>query len=388
MTTTLHFKIYNYVNELPGSWDGFVLHDIFLQTSFLKALEQSCPSNITSFYIAVFNSDLLVGVAIIQRVEMYLDDVFRKTSDNPLKRIAKTLVARIVKGNGLVVGNLMHTGQHGLYYNKKTISQSLYLNQIFKAINVISEEIKIKYGKTIRIIGFKDYFENDEIHHSAELFYKRNMYKVQVQPNMVLSINSEWRTIEDYVLSLKKKYKRRFKTAINKRKNITSKELSVEGVEINSEKLYILYKNVSDNAKVNSFILPKDHFISLKKNLQNNFKVFGYYIEEELVGFYTLILNVDYLETYFLGYNKLLQSKNQIYLNMLFDMLSFAIRNNFKSIVYARTAMEIKSSVGAKPYTMHIYMKHTNNFIANTILKFVVNTLNPIKKWEERHPFK
>ncbi|MGB6268131.1 MAG: GNAT family N-acetyltransferase, partial [Olleya sp.] len=148
------------------------------------------------------------------------------------------------------------------------------------------------------------------------------------------------------------------------------------------------YKCVSDNAKVNSFVLHDKHFFNLKKELNNQFKLFGYYINDQLVGFYTLILNNNELETYFLGYDPELQHKHQLYLNMLYDMLTFGIENNFKKVVYARTAMEIKSSVGAKPHTMHIYMKHTNNFIANTALKFIVKTLNPIKKWEERHPLK
>lgn len=76
-----------------------------------------------------------------------------------------------------------------------------------------------------------------------------------------------------------------------------------------------------------------------------------------------------------------------MYLNMLFDMAQYGIENRYKSIVYARTAMEIKSSVGAKPKTMKIYMKHTN-FLANSMLKLIVKYLNPVTKWVERHPFK
>ena len=69
-------------------------------------------------------------------------------------------------------------------------------------------------------------------------------------------------------------------------------------------------------------------------------------------------------------------------------MLDFAITNGYKKVVYARTAMEIKSSVGAKPNAMSIYIKHTDNLILNPTLKYIVNTLNPTSKWEERHPFK
>jgi hypothetical protein len=68
-------------------------------------------------------------------------------------------------------------------------------------------------------------------------------------------------------------------------------------------------------------------------------------------------------------------------------MVSYGIENNFSSIVYARTAMAIKSSVGAKPTKMFIYMKHTN-WIMNTLLKYIFKLMNPKQNWEERHPFK
>jgi hypothetical protein len=50
--------------------------------------------------------------------------------------------------------------------------------------------------------------------------------------------------------------------------------------------------------------------------------------------------------------------------------------------------MEIKSSIGAKPHHMSLYLKHTNNVIANAILKAVVKYANPVRDWDERHPFK
>jgi hypothetical protein len=106
-----------------------------------------------------------------------------------------------------------------------------------------------------------------------------------------------------------------------------------------------------------------------------------------LIGFYTLILNNDVLETYFLGYDEEHQYPNQMYLNMLYDMSEFAIVNNFSSIVYARTAMEIKSSVGAEPRKMNVYLKHTNPFM-NASLKRIFKLMNPTQQWEERHPFK
>ncbi len=369
------------------SWDELSTRDIFLKTSFLGGLEKSAPKNISSYYIGIFKSNELVGVAIIQRVEMYADDIFRKSSNNRLKQLAKQLVSKIVKGNALVIGNLMHTGQHGFYFEIEKLSQDQFLNTLEKAIQELTLHIRTRFNKKIRIIAFKDYFEDDNIHKSYQFFKKNNLYRAMVQPNMVLSIDKEWKHPEDYITAFNKKYRRRYKTARKKFANIESRELDAEYIETNSKTIFELYETVSDNAKVNSFKLQKHHFTCLKNHLKDRFRVFGYFINEELVGFYTLILNNEILETYFLGYNKNLQNQHQMYLNMIFDMAFFGIENKFKSIVYARTAMEIKSSIGAKPKTMHIYLKHTNNFVANTILRCIVKYMNPIQKWEERHPF-
>lgn len=383
----IDYKIYNSVSELPQSWNDLPIKDVFLKTPFLKGLEQSSPGNISSYFVGVFKNDLLVGVAIIQRVQMYLDDVFRRTSNNILRQIGKKLISNFVRGNGLVVGNLMHTGQHGIYFNTNYISQEDFLSTIKKAIDDLSIQIKKTFKKKIRIVGFKDYFEEDSIHKSTDFFKNQNLFKVQVQPNMLFQVSNYWNCTDDYISSFNKKYKRRYKTARKKSAELICKELDESFIRRHSNDLFNLYENVSDNARVNSFKLSKNHFLSLKENLKDSFKVYGYFLDDTLIGFYSLILNYDTLETYFLGYNQGLQHKYQMYLNMLFNMASFGIENNFKTIVYARTAMEIKSSIGAKPNTMHVYVTHTNSIIANTILKLVVKYMNPIRKWEERHPF-
>jgi len=384
----IDFKIYNSTSELPDSWNILPTDDLFLKTDFLKGLEESYPKNISAFYIGVFKSEELVGVAIIQRVEMYLDDVFRQKSSYCIKQFAKEAISKIVKGNALVVGNLMHTGQHGIYFNSKEVSQDQYLQTLKKAIIELSAQIKKRFNKNIRIIAFKDYFDGDEIHNSGGFFKENKLYKVQVQPNMMLSVRPNWKTRKDYSLDLNKKYRRRYKTAIKKGSSIEKRELNLDEIQELNQEIFSLYKNVSDNAGINSFILSKNHFLNLKQHLKEKFRVFGYFKNNKLVGFYSLILNHKTLETYFLGYDHEYQRELQMYLNMLYDMAGFAIDNDFVSVVYARTAMEIKSSIGAKPRAMHIYLKHSNNLIANTILKLIVKYMNPIRKWEERHPFR
>lgn len=384
----IEFKLYNTAKDLPKeTWNSLTSHDVFLQQHYLEAFEKVSPTTISMYYLGVFNDNRLAGVAIIQRVQLYLKDMFRNGGATCFKEYVKKVLSRILKGNILVVGNLTHTGQHGIYYDKSAISQTDFINTIFRAVNDLQSIIKIQTQKRVRMILFKDYFEKDMIHLETGLFESERFYKLKVQPNMIMHTRNTWLNEQDYVADKTTKYRTRYKRARKRKKDVLTKELTVEDLKKYSETIYSLYKNVSNNASFNTFILPENHFLSLKENLLEDFRVFGYFLEDHLIGFYSLILNKDILETYFLGYDSEHQYTNQLYLNMLYDMASFAIDNKFKTIVYARTAMEIKSSVGASPKQMFIYLKLTN-LIANTLLKQGFNLMNPKQEWKERNPFK
>ena len=93
------------------------------------------------------------------------------------------------------------------------------------------------------------------------------------------------------------------------------------------------------------------------------------------------------MDTYFLGYDDSIQRENMLYLNMLYDMIAYSIKKDFKEIVFARTALEIKSSVGAKPITMYGLISHTNPLV-NPYMSIIFKYLEPKTIWQQRNPFK
>ncbi|HEX9151474.1 MAG TPA: 8-amino-7-oxononanoate synthase, partial [Flavobacterium sp.] len=58
-----------------------------------------------------------------------------------------------------------------------------------------------------------------------------------------------------------------------------------------------------------------------------------------------------------------------------------------KEIIFARTALEIKSSVGAKPVKMYGFIEHSNPII-NPYMPKIFKYLEPETIWQERNPFK
>jgi len=357
-----------------------------LTTPYLKALEQSLPSNIFLYYVGILKNEKLVGIILIEHVKVYVRDMFQKRSSSIFKTFLRNSISMMLRGNILVVGNLTHTGQHGMSFLANEISLEIYFNTLIKATKDVENIVKNNFGKKINLLLFKDFFLDDKFNELTLIFQSERFSKVRVQPNMIMLLEPQWKKMEDYVNSLNKKYKTRYKRAQKKFGNFEKIELDEKAIEDYSNILHELYGNVSNNAKFNTFFLPENHFLSLKKELRENYKIFGYFSKTTLVGFYSLILNDKVLETYFLGYDSEHQQPNQLYLNMLYDMLDFAISNRFETVVYARTAMEIKSSVGAEPKEMLMYIKHTNRY-ANAVLKFIFNFIKPNQKWEQRHPF-
>jgi hypothetical protein len=125
----------------------------------------------------------------------------------------------------------------------------------------------------------------------------------------------------------------------------------------------------------------------MKENLGENFRVFGYLSENQLIGFYTIIINNKDVDTYFLGYKKDCQKEKQIYLNMLLDMVKFGIENRSERIIFGRTALEIKSTIGAEPTEIFGLIKH-KNFMINSFLKTIFPSVSPKAEWIQRKPFK
>jgi nucleoside-diphosphate-sugar epimerase len=126
---------------------------------------------------------------------------------------------------------------------------------------------------------------------------------------------------------------------------------------------------------------------------QHSYKAFfssilrGYYLENQLVGFTTVIRHGNELETYFLGYDDTIQREKMLYLNMLYDIIGCGIIQGFERIILGRTALEIKSSIGAIPVQLNGLMRHTYSLVHRN-LSWIFPLLEPEANWIQRHPFK
>jgi predicted N-acyltransferase len=204
---------------------------------------------------------------------------------------------------------------------------------------------------------------------------------------MIFELQKNWQNHEDYIAAFSKKYRDQYKRSHKKALEITTQDLSLEEILRQEERINELYHHVAKNAPFNTFFLAKNHFSTFKKQCGERFKLVGYYLEGKLVGFHTLLLNGTVLETYFLGYDDQVQKEKMLYLNMLYNMTKFGIENRFEKIIFGRTALEIKSSIGAEPIMMSGFIYHTNKWV-NKLMSKIFPQLEPTLVWQQRHPFK
>jgi predicted N-acyltransferase len=270
----------------------------------------------------------------------------------------------------------MLTGQHAVSFSEKAIKSAVLvtLKNYLATLNPAPHHTIFKDFEN----ADRSLFDLPEFNISLEF---------SSQPNMFLSLRSEWKLESDYVQTLTKKYRDQYKRARKKAEGIEKRQLSLEEIKKWETEIYDLYRHVADHAPFNTFFLAKNHFYSLKKELGDDFRFFAYFENNELIGFNTLIHHDEILETYFLGYDEKVQREKMLYLNMLYDMIGCSIHNGFKRINFGRTALEIKSSVGAQPEQLYGWMQHENKLI-NRYLSYFFKLLEPEVKWIERSPFK
>lgn len=382
MKNALHFKIFPSTNLLPENWDNLAENNIFLSKKYLEVFEKSAPENMVCHFIGIFKEDHLEGIAVSQFLDLNKLESFGER-DKCLKTSVRNFIFKNFSSHVLFIGNNMLTGQNAFHFSEN-IDRNLGLKSLRKSSKAIKEIFKNK-GQKVHLVSFKDFDAKEILDFKSGGF--EDYFKFSTQPNMIFEIRENWKTFDDYVLDLSKKYRDQFKRSRKKSEGISKRKMALEDIINYEETIYALYFHVAKNAPFNTFFLAKNHFRVLKEILKDDFRFYGYFLENQLIGFNTLIKNGRSMDTYFLGYDDTLQKEKMLYLNMLYDMISYSISKGFKKIVFARTALEIKSSIGAKPVEMFGFIQHSNSLI-NKKIDAIFDYLEPKTDWNERNPFK
>jgi hypothetical protein len=147
-----------------------------------------------------------------------------------------------------------------------------------------------------------------------------------------------------------------------------------------------LYQKVATNAAFNLGDFNLATYKDLKEKLGENYILKTYWLADKMVGFMSGIINQNSLDAHFVGIDYQLNREYAIYQKMLYNYIEIAINRDLKTINFGRTASEIKSSVGAEPQDLTMYLRHKKS-ITNKILKLFLQRVQPTP-FHQHFPFK
>lgn len=384
------FHIYDRLAQLPINELHALIPETkpYLRHDFLAAMEAAAKEELSFRYVLVYKNRKPVSFNYFQiasfdvgRTVSYTDMEKGSSLKERIKNRIGLAFKRVAESwdvNLLVGGNVFLSCEGSHYYiNEEDEKEGMeyFLHA--------AKEIK-KRERKISGILLKDFYQTDS--HPQHMITSDGYHLFQAEPNMLLHLDPEWHTFEDYLAAMSSKYRQRAKSAYKKSKDFVCRELSYDDMLTANGRIAELFQKVVAEDKFSVADAGSDYFIELKRVLGDKLRVEGYYLDNELVAFMTTILTPDHLEAHFLGFDASLNRTHKVYQRILYDIVKQAIDAKVNFISYGRTALEIKSTIGAVPHPMNIYLKLTNP-ISNRLVTPVMRSIE-MEPWEQRHPFK
>ncbi len=376
------FTFYTQIHEIPTKdWDLIVKQsNIFLSLDYLEALSLSLSKEMQWVYLLVYNGamPLLAGVFQIARF------TYKKGAQtNLLLKLFQDCKNEddSVSLNGLICGNLFATGAHGFAYSKD-ISFEASVELLASAAKQLRKMKKYEDAFSIQL--FKD-FEPSLVTQLAILEnFKYRSFQADV--TMVLPIHKDWKTFQQYLDSMKAKYRTKANSAFKKSSELTLVSLSPSEIEKHQDRLLELFAMVQHQSNYSYGESYPLAFKALKEKLGEAFICKGAFMDDMLIGFSTAFVNGNTLEASYVGLDYNYNTHYALYERLLYNYVEEAIQQGAILLNLGRTSELIKSALGATPQHLTLYAKHTSKF-KNVLVKPILEKIAP-STFELRKPFK
>ncbi|MDB9932133.1 hypothetical protein OAD28_05365 [Flavobacteriales bacterium] len=353
--------------------------NIYLSYSYLSALEDTIKEEIDFYYSISFDDQNNPVLVASFQVVHFSDKKKRKNSFHDTYCLIKN---KILSFNILVCGNVFSDGENGFLFADSVSKKEaiIELSSITEKIKAISKKNK----KKLPVVLFKEFWAKEDTY--TKSFKKQSFREFMIDVNMVLPIHESWNNLDDYLFSLKTKYRTRAKSVYKKSKELVFRNLNKEEIEEYNSEIKTLFNNVVDNATFSLGALNSMAFVKFKEALNEQFIFKAAFLEDKMVGFCTSFFHNNILEANYVGIDYELNHDKSIYQRLLYEYVETALELNAKELQLGRTSELIKSAIGAVPENMKLYAKHRST-IPNLLLKPAFHFISP-SKFELRQPFK
>lgn len=344
-----------------------------------------------SLFGKIYFESLEIGTVIAQELSFSRDEMvefLQKVSFNQISNgsslhpfVNFTLNQALPRSNFkvLVIGNCQVSGNYGIMFHHKKLKA---LDDDFYERIISSAEQEYNQFNAVII---KDIPVKDKGMTEGQLD-KIGFYEIPTFPVMKMEMNPSWQSETDYINSFSSKYRIRYNASRKKGAVIKRIEMDVSSIKAFLKEIYALYMNVFNQANFKLHHVTPSYFLLLKEVFKERIFFTGYFLEDELIGFTTFLIDSKQSDAHLMGLNYVYNKEYSLYQNMLYDFVLLGIEHRSKSIDLGRTAMEIKSTVGAIPVEHSMYLRMRNPIFRKVLSRIDSTTLDT--GWIQRNPFK
>lgn len=375
---------YTSVAAIPSqTWEALDCADnIYFNPKFLNSLEKNHSEITFSYIVLIDNHKQPIAFASIKIIDFYLEGI--KNDLEFLKNIGRKLYIFPNKKplKLLICGNTFVSGEHGVFI-KKNQDKKAIVKELAKSINHFVNSNRI-LKKQIDAFLLKDFAEESLFITDELKDYKYHAFSVA--PNMKLQLEENWHNFDDYLASMKTKFRVKARKAYQQSAELLIREVTLSTFEEQLPKMTTLYEKVATNAGFNLGNFNLETYRDLKEKLGDDYILKTYWLEDKMVGFVSGVVNKNSLDAHFVGIDYQINRTYAIYQRMLYEYIKIGISKKLKIINFGRTASEIKSSVGAIPQDLTMYLRHKKT-VKNKILKLFLQRVQPTP-FQQKFPFK
>lgn len=375
----LCYQAYASSGELTPDWNEILPDAHHLKTANLSVFEKAHLKDFEFRYLTIKKRGKIAGLVYFQILHFKKDHYKSLTTNSPLlEKIEDAVLNRDLKI--FATGNFLRVNFPGIY----VFENKLNADEVITCIEHYIQSLKRSQRPTLLIL--KDLKDNEELGGTMKHFGYRHFPE---DIAMELKIRREWESFDDYVGALSKKYVQRIRKTRESFKQVRRIELSEEEIYENREKINKLYHQIMSKQTIRLGLIDADYLLACKRHSPVNFKVFAYYLNDELIAFTSNIIYRNKWEVHYIGMNNHYNNQYKIYLNILLDGIKDAINNKKHSLELGRTAREAKAICGCEPVYFTNYYK-VKGPVAKLIFKLLEKNFkdNEGDEWKKRNPFK
>lgn len=372
--------------------EGFISKSptVFLQKEYISAVEEAAIPGVEFRYIPFISNGKFKGFYYFQIINLSSQELGQIVHFEPynsllsgISLLLQNLLFGVKKDKPhylIVSGNMCLSGDYGISTEDKT-DLSIYLH-FTEVLASLKRELE-RTGKVVADI-IKDYpAAADPFNHVLK---QQRYHYLAMEPIMKMEIRKNWKSMSDYVDALSSKYRQRFNQAKKKLENCEIKSLDTNYIIQNKIRMNEIYNAVQEKSPVRIIKPDINYIISLSKHLNQQIKVLGIFHDNKLIAFLVGIKDHDHFEAHHIGIDYQLNKEYSIYLNILYLYIEMAIEANTSQLSFGRTALEMKTTVGAIPHLYHAYIKLNNRLLNSAVKKLLPDTIS--ENWIPRDPFR